>query len=372
MDASAVVSPPYLAAPLRLQPFRAHLLQPSQVGDGGFGRLLSRPYRAVAARLRTWQERGLVTPDTAPAVYLHEYVAEQTTVRGFVGALDLRRRAADLDHAVVLPHEGVHAGQVEELAARMAQMQLQPAPILLVHEGTPALRALVAEVRETPPGRQFVDATGQRHRLWMLRSEHQLDRLAEAIAPARALVADGHHRYAAYLRLQAGAPDTAADAGLAILIDHTDTPLRLRAAHRVLAGVGLTATLAALADLDITVEFRPGPSLNETDPNTIVLAGAGRWAVARLPASEMSAVEFVHRVIVPALPRQPRSIATFTDAEEAVATACRRQGTAMLLAPPTFEQVFAAARAGRLLPQKATSFQPKPSMGVLMRSLRDG
>jgi hypothetical protein len=28
--------------------------------------------------------------------------------------------------------------------------------------------------------------------------------------------------------------------------------------------------------------------------------------------------------------------------------------------------------ADRLLPEKATSFQPKPSLGVLMRSLRDG
>ena len=37
-----------------------------------------------------------------------------------------------------------------------------------------------------------------------------------------------------------------------------------------------------------------------------------------------------------------------------------------------FEQVLSAALAGRLLPEKATSFQPKPHLGVLMRSLSDG
>ena len=37
-----------------------------------------------------------------------------------------------------------------------------------------------------------------------------------------------------------------------------------------------------------------------------------------------------------------------------------------------FGLVLQIAAAGRLLPEKATSFQPKPSAGVLIRSLRDG
>ena len=44
----------------------------------------------------------------------------------------------------------------------------------------------------------------------------------------------------------------------------------------------------------------------------------------------------------------------------------------MLLPAPTFDQVDSSARSGELLPQKATSFQPKPHVGVLMRDLRDG
>ena len=38
---------------------------------------------------------------------------------------------------------------------------------------------------------------------------------------------------------------------------------------------------------------------------------------------------------------------------------------------PEFADVLRIAEAGRLLPEKATSFQPKPSVGVLIRSLRD-
>ena len=39
---------------------------------------------------------------------------------------------------------------------------------------------------------------------------------------------------------------------------------------------------------------------------------------------------------------------------------------------PDFDLVLRIVAAGGLLPEKATSFQPKPSLGVLIRSLRDG
>ena len=38
---------------------------------------------------------------------------------------------------------------------------------------------------------------------------------------------------------------------------------------------------------------------------------------------------------------------------------------------PSVGLVLRVAEADRLLPEKATSFQPKPSLGVLIRSLRD-
>ena len=38
---------------------------------------------------------------------------------------------------------------------------------------------------------------------------------------------------------------------------------------------------------------------------------------------------------------------------------------------PDYDVVRRILAADRLLPEKATSFQPKPSLGVLMRSLLD-
>lgn len=371
MDVGAVVSPPYLAGPLHLHPFRARLLQPSHIGDPSSARLFARPYRGVAGRLRQWESRGRITVDEEPAVYLHEYSVGGHTVRGLVGTLDLDRRASSQADSVVVPHEGIHPAQADVLADRMEEMEFHPAPILLVHRGTARLRQLVDRLVASAPTRQFEDAGGQRHRLWALRTAADLDVVGTELAGSRALMADGHHRYAAYLRVQARHPATPADRGLAMLVDHLDTPLQLRAIHRVLTGVRLADLQSAAGAVGVCFEYRPGPCLHDGDPATVVAADSDLWAVLRLPAHEGTVVEFVHDVLLPALPRGPRAVGYEHAPERAVATAARRRGTALLLPPPTIEQVLQTATAGRLLPEKATSFQPKPHVGVLMRSLRD-
>jgi uncharacterized protein (DUF1015 family) len=59
------------------------------------------------------------------------------------------------------------------------------------------------------------------------------------------------------------------------------------------------------------------------------------------------------------------------EAEQAIEEARRRGATALLLPSPTLEEVMTVVRQGRLLPEKATSFQPKPRPGLVTRRLRD-
>src|SRR3990170_7290319 len=132
METGAVVTPPYVGRPLHLATFRGVRLSPRRVGDPSSGRLLARPYRTVAARISQWQERGQLPPDDEPAVYLHEYSSAGMTVRGLVGALDISHRASGPEDRAVLPHEGIHPTQADELADRMTELALNPAPILLV------------------------------------------------------------------------------------------------------------------------------------------------------------------------------------------------------------------------------------------------
>ena len=72
---------------------------------------------------------------------------------------------------------------------------------------------------------------------------------------SRCLLADGHHRYAAYLQLQQANPGTPWDRGLAMLVDQDDTPLFLGAIHRTLPGT-------TLDELSARPPARRGPTVD--------------------------------------------------------------------------------------------------------------
>lgn len=375
MDATALVTPPYVAGPLRLEPFRGLMLVPARVGNPTTGRAFARPYKDVSARLLRWQSRGLVRHDSQAALYLHEYNSAGMTVRGLVGALDVSRRATRPEDRAVLPHEGIHPAQADDLADRMAEMQLNPAPILLVHRGTERLREVLAKVATATPDHAFTDRSEQQHRIWAIRDADTLATIASELADGRALIADGHHRYAAYLRLQRRhAPGGRAptDFGLAMLVDQGATPLFLGPIHRTLAGTSMADLRDAVESVGLQFEEHAQSDAVAALSATRLAATDGRtWAVIGLdPELREAAVETLHRRIVPALPHGPSAVDYHHSVEDALARA-RTDAVSVLMPAPSVDLVLEIAEADRLLPEKATSFQPKPSLGVLIRSLRD-
>lgn len=370
MDFAPVV-PPYVAKPLTLLPFRAVMLAAGRVGDPASARALARPYRDVATRLAQWIDEGRAIADTSPAVYLHEYTVAGLTVRGIVGALGVSRRAESLADRAVWPHEAVHPEQAGELAERMFEMGLNPAPILLVHHGDPALRELVSDVSRADPEWRYLDRAGQRQRIWAIRDPELLARIDALLADARCLLADGHHRYAAYLRLQEEHPGGPWDAGLAMLVDQDDTPLFLGAIHRTLTGSTLDAVVdaARLAGARVIERDRPH-ALGALDSTHLVLTDGAQWHTISPPGLDrVAAVSWLHEeVLTLAFPVE--RIAYHHNVEDALA-ATSVSAPAVLLPSPDFDQVRALVESGGLLPEKATSFQPKPSLGVLMRPVND-
>jgi uncharacterized protein (DUF1015 family) len=353
-------------------PFRGRRLTPGRIGDPATGRLFARPYRDVSERLARWRADGQLHEDLEPALYVHEYTAAGLTVRGLVGALDVSRRATGLDDRAVIPHERLHADQVAGLADRMATWELDPAPILLVHRGTPAVRGLVEEGVAGPPLHEYVDRADQRHRVWALTDPGLVARVNGALDSARALIADGHHRYAAYLRLQERHPGGANDRGLAMLVDQLDTPLFLGAIHRVLLGVTLEELTAACRSAARFAPVAATDALAALAPDTLVVTDGTDWGTISCPvASDRAAVEVLHDQVLPVLEPAPRRVGFHHSVDDALRRVRSSHGVAVLMPAPDFDLVDRIARTGRLLPEKATSFQPKPSIGVLIRSLHD-
>ena len=372
MDVAPVITPPYVAKPLRLVAFQALLLTSTRVGDPSSAKAFARPYRGVSARLREWEATGRVTRGDQPALYLHEYTTGGLTVRGLVGALAIDRRAADLDDRAVWPHEGIHPEQVKELAVRMHAMGMNPAPILLVHEGPAEARELLRRIATRVPDVEYVDRTERQQRIWAITDPVEIEAINDALAQSAALIADGHHRYAAYLQLQEENPGTPWDRGLAMLVDQTDTPLFLGAVHRTFRGVTLADVTAAALESGAAVETLPREeALDSLGPATLVVTDAATWSVITPRATYgLALVSWLQTVLLPALAEHPPVVAFHHSADDALSRAGART-VAALLPAPDFRAVRDVVNRGGLLPEKATSFQPKPSLGVLMRSVHD-
>ncbi len=274
----------------------------------------------AAARLHDWLTSGALAVDDAPALYVYEQRGADWLQRGLIGLVAVGTGA-------VLPHEGVMPGPVAGRRELMKSTQSNFEPILLVYNGGPTASGSGAGGHGSPadpgladlgtadlgpadlgpadlgpaevgPASRLTDLTadsqaplacavtsdGVTHRLWAVTDPTVQKAVAADLATRTALIADGHHRYAAYRGLQAEMRDSGAgagpwDYGLAILVDADAYPLRLGAIHRVLPHLH-PAEAARLAASGFTVT--PVDAAEATGR----LAAAGESGTAFLLAGE--------------------------------------------------------------------------------------
>ncbi len=349
----------------RLEPFGALRLADSHVGDPVAHRVLSRPYRAVPARISEWRRKRRLTVDRERALYLHEYTSNGVTVRGVVGLLDLARSSGQ-----VHPHEATDPAQVDQLTDRLETMRINPAPILLITAGSAVSRGLLDRAMVQPPDLVYTDRADQLHRIWRVEEGPAAEELADSLAATQAVIADGHHRHAAAQRLAVRHPGTGWTHTLVMLVDQSDTPLQLSAVHRSVPRLTLETLAAQARELGARWTDHPTShrALAHLD-HALVLHDATTWATLEPAPQTDLLVQWLHDELLPAAGVREDRVVFHHSASDALARAAL--GVTVLLPAPRFQHVSKSAVSGHLLPEKATSFQPKPHVGVLMRIVPD-
>ena len=351
-------------------------------------------YQAAANRLEAAEQRGLYATDADPALYVYELTDNRgAATRGLIGAVELRDPADN----VILPHENTMAGPVADRLALMIATEANLEPIYLVYDGGGAASDAVAQVRPEDAIAQTTTPDGISHRLWALTDPAQLAAINADLRERRALIADGHHRYATYRELQKRWDSERGrgpwDRGLTLLVDSSSYGPQVHAIHRVVTGVGL-AELLARADGWCTTTDVADPEAGlllagQTHGFAAVLADAersvlltdshGRLAEATAEPGGIRAlaeldVTVLHRTLVGtvwAIPDDVEHLGYAHSVTEALASAARVDGTAVLLRPTPVAAVAAVAAAGGRMPRKSTLFTPKPASGLVMRLFAD-
>jgi uncharacterized protein (DUF1015 family) len=337
---------------------------------------------------------GLWAADTEPALYVYEMRdRDGAATRGLLGAVELRRPEED----VILPHENTMAGPVADRFALMAATQANLEPIYLVYDGGGAASNAVAGVTDTAPIATATTPDGTAHTLWAITDPSVHAEIAEDLRDRRALIADGHHRYATYLDLQqrydAERGPGPWDFGLTLLVDSTSYGPQVHAIHRVLVGTALDDALAALeGKAQITRADSPAgalAALDDLDGFAIALSDGDRSVIVHdvdgtlvaatrregEPASLAGLdVTVLHRTLVEQVWKLDDNVEVVGFAhsvDEALALARQSAGTAVLMRPTPVAEVAAVAAAGARMPRKSTLFTPKPASGLVIRRYAD-
>jgi uncharacterized protein (DUF1015 family) len=374
----------------------------------------------AAARLRDWLTTGALAADKQPALYVYEQRGDGWVQRGLIGLIEVGTGA-------VLPHEEVAPGPVAGRRELMRATRSNLEPILLVYGGAgapagAASRLVDAAAGTGEPLALAVTDDGVTHRLWALTDPAEHAAIAADLATRTALIADGHHRYAAYEQLRAEheagaepghrAPEPGDleprdpesrdseprdpepwSLGLAYIVDADAYPVRLGPIHRVLPGLDpvRAATLAA-AGFTVTelagCDLRAGLATLERarpDGPAFLLAGAGRLWLLREPDREQAAAAMpqgtsarwqaldasvMQELLLGSLwsiKDNEHDVLIAHDATEAVGMAAESGGTAVLCNPMPLAAVMDIAAHGEKVPRKSTSFGPKPRTGLVVR-----
>ena len=360
--------------------------------DSGGGPSRYLPSRAA---LDAWLAEGVLVRDREPTIYVYEQSAPGLVQRGLLATVELR----DPADRVVLPHEDVMPGPVEDRLDLMRTTSANLEPILLVYDGGKDTARVIDEVCAGEPLVETSAEDGLLQRLWAITDPATQDRVARDLAPRQALIADGHHRYATYRRLQAehqAAGDGRGDwdLGLAMLVDSTTHPLRVQAIHRVVGGLGFADALARLGsvfrvdDAGGDLETALGRLQAAAGRHPFVLTDGGSFALldepaaaeveAAMPSGEHSPdwreldASVLHGLILDrlwAVDDAGGRTAYLHDAPSAVRAAQRADGVAVLMRPVTVDVVRTLAARGERMPRKSTSFGPKPRTGLVLRLL---
>jgi uncharacterized protein (DUF1015 family) len=381
--------------------------------------------KTAASLLREWLSSGVLIRDRMASLYIYEQsgpnAGSSWLQRGIIGLV----RLGSPESAGILPHEGVMPGLVAGRRELMAATQANLEPIFLIYDGEEPGEAVHAATGEGAAGQgatgvvervtaeraPLVSVTtedGVTHRLWRIGDSAEQAAISADLAGRQALIADGHHRYAAYLDLQAemhaaGLGSGPWDYGLAFLVDSAAFPPRLGAIHRVLPGLPPDRA-AELAKAAFTVQDLPaGLSLDDAlqrlaaarpEGPAFLLAGGPVFRLlshpdpvqlaASMPAGASTPWQTLDASVMQQLllgrlwgvTDSERDVLIDHDAADAVRAvsgdasggASAAGGTAVISNPASFQVVAQIAAHGERVPRKSTSFGPKPRTGLVLRT----
>ena len=372
-------------------------------------------YKRAAAYLEQWLQEGTLVKDEEQAFYLlrRDYVdkrGRERTRYGFTGLV----KVEDPERRIILGHELTFDDVIAERLRLIEAARANLCPIFALYSdpGGEVVGMLKSSIRDPLTTISLDD--GSKNVLWSVSDAETCHFVSDAMKDRIVFIADGHHRYAtARLYRNEMRRKEGKDSGLEpydyvmmTLVALEDDGLAIYPPHRLVRGLHKFDEEGFLAELeecfDVVPVLQPGPVservdalvqlmadsrettprfgvlLKDTAPRLLTLkqeTNAHPWLSA-IQASVWRDLDvpILHRLVLEGMlgiKTSSSSHVQYTpDEQEAVRLVqSEKAQVALLLNPPTPDDIKKVSLAGALMPHKSTYFYPKLLTGLVMNKM---
>lgn len=349
-------------------------------------------YESAADNFRKFQERGWLVQDDKEQYYIYAQTMEGKTQYGLV----VGARVDDYLSGVIKKHELTRRDKEEDRMKHVRVNNANIEPVFFAYPDNEVLNSLIMRYAATAPEYDFIaPVDGFRHRFWVIADDADIATVTEEFAKMSALyIADGHHRSAAAALVGAEKarqnPDHRGDEEynyfMAVCFQASQlTILDYNRVVKDLNGMSSEEFLAALAK-NFVVEDKGTECYKPQRLHEFSLYLDGRWYSLKAKEGTFNDadpigvldVDISSRLILDDLLgikdlRSDKRI-DFVGGLRGLGELKRRVDSgemrmALALYPVSMQQIMDIADSGKIMPPKATWFEPKLRSGLVIHKL---
>ena len=369
-----------------------HIIKPEIDFPPGTSEYDPRVYEKAAENFRKFQDRGWLVQDGKEQYYIYAQTMNGKTQYGLVVCANVD----DYLNGVIKKHELTRRDKEEDRMKHVRVNDANMEPVFFAYPDNAVLDALMMRYAATSPEYDFIaPVDGFRHQFWIISDDADIATVTEEFAKMPSLyIADGHHRSAAAALV--GAEKARQDPGhdgteeynyfMAVCFQASQlTILDYNRVVKDLNGLTSEAFLAALAR-NFDVEEKGEPEYRPCRPHNFSLYLDGKWySLTAKPGTFDDSdpigvldVDISSRLILDEILgikdlRLDKRI-DFVGGLRGLGELKRRVDSgemraALALYPVTMKQIMDIADSGKIMPPKATWFEPKLRSGLVIHKL---
>ena len=369
-----------------------HIIKPEINFPVGTSEYDPKVYESAAEHFKMFQEKGWLRQDAEENYYLYAQTMNGKTQYGLV----VCAYVADYLNGVIKKHELTRKDKEEDRMKHVRVNNANMEPVFFAYPDNKTLLDIIDKYAATTPEYDFIaPIDGFGHKLWVISDKEDIRAITEEFARIPSLyIADGHHRSAAAALVGAEKasqnPNTTGkeEYNYFMAVCFPASQLTILDYNRVvkdLNGKSAGEFLQALAE-DFTVEDKGTDIYKPQQLHEFSLYLEGRWYSLKAKAGTYDDsdpigvldVDISSRLI---LDKQLgiKDLRTsnridFVGGLRGLQELKRRVDNgemkmALALYPVTMQQIMDIADSGKIMPPKATWFEPKLRSGLIIHSL---